>query len=35
MLKIAFGEQTVRRTPASEWFFNFKSDVTSVEDTTH
>jgi hypothetical protein len=35
MLKIAFGEQTARRTQACEWFSKFKSGVTSVEGTKH
>jgi hypothetical protein len=32
MLKIAFVEHKQGRTQASDWFSNFRSSVTSVED---
>jgi len=35
MLAVAFGEQTVWRTQIFEWFVNFKSYVTSIEDAQH
>jgi hypothetical protein len=32
ILKVAFGDQLVRRQQAVEWFSQLKNDVTSVED---
>jgi len=32
MLKVAFGGQTVAKTPAFEWFIEFRIHVTTVED---
>jgi hypothetical protein len=35
MLKVAFGEQTVGRTQAFDWFSKFKSGLISVKDADH